>query len=106
MEANVEVVKFKTSLTNLSKPDTTIECSSLRQVLKELYKSSSSVIHKCPKSKGREYVVTGADLKGLCNKVSNIACGLCFTCLKDTEDHATCTHRHLFEQWVNNDPIS
>jgi hypothetical protein len=106
MEANTAVVKFKTSLTSLSKSDTTIKCLSLRQVLKEVYKSSSSVLHKCPKAKGCDYVVTGAELKDLCNKVSNIACGLCFTCLQDTTDNATCIHHHMLEQWVNNDPIS
>lgn len=83
---------------------------SLRDLLKQTFHCGDVSIHLatgCKHEHDYEHKVTGASLRSVCNKISKIACGLCFDCLADDNtDPAACTHRQSLEQWVNNDPIS
>lgn len=83
---------------------------SLRDLLKQTFHCGDVSIHLatgCRHEHDYEHKVGSETLKSLCNKISKIACGLCLNCLEDDNtDPNACTHRHLLEQWINNDPIS
>jgi hypothetical protein len=57
-------------------------------------------------SKESGHEVRGEALKDLCMKASQIACGLCLTCLRDkTILGAGCAHGRLCEYSADSDPI-
>jgi hypothetical protein len=73
----------------------------LRYILKETYGSSSglcySVVWSCVHGgSGRNYDVSAAELKAICDRVNKSAAGLCLTCLQAIEEDAApvkCPHQ-------------
>ena len=101
----LDASKFMKRQLDLQKAGPHVPCQSLRSILSEACKGDNWVIHTCQGSLG--LAVTGSSLKVVCNKVSNVACGLCLVCLQDDESDAdTCAHHALLQKWTENDPIS
>ena len=85
--------------------------AALRTVFKKIGSCGSvKVDHKCHRVhyevRTVSITVTSEHIKGICNKASAIASGLCLTCVREDKFvEGPCEHHELLKQCVKNDPI-